>query len=149
MADCWMMSTNMWHGHVKFAVCVYIYSYIHGIIMYKYVCVCVWFRYMSISLQDIYEDLEIPQLKCSVAPVHPHHSRLRPKLEDGSDGITTAWHRQWLMAKLQPTVCLNVQQFVQFVVAHCFTTDSTAFMAKLILRKKNALNHHAVPVDLV
>lgn len=56
--------------------------------MYKYVCV--WFRYMSISLQDTYEDLEIPQLKCSVAPVHPHHSRLRPKLEDGSDGITTA-----------------------------------------------------------
>ena len=30
------------------------------------------------------------------------------------------------------TVCLNVQQFVQFVVAHCFTTDSTGFMAKHI-----------------
>lgn len=28
--------------------------------MYKYVCV--WFRYISISLQDIYEDLEIPYL---------------------------------------------------------------------------------------
>lgn len=40
------------------------------------------------------------------------------------------------MAKLQPTVCLNVQQFVQFVVAHCFTTDSTGFMAKVTLRKK-------------
>lgn len=58
--------------------------------MYKYVCVCGFgiCRYHYKTSTRIWRYRT--SLKCRVRSVHPHHSRLRPKLEDGSDGITTA-----------------------------------------------------------